>query len=168
MPTVVEDFDVEHSSSAVEAVLEVAAVRGRGYPAEGVAAWSHHHQPSSLVDHLGADPCGPEQRPPGRGPGEEFPAAHPSPLGPCVPEASVSPDLVDGEEATCLPVSAEPSSSEHPRPVGFSSQFLPLQVGAQEGAAVGTWELGPEADSEDVGLQYFQPSLGHQAAAGEG
>lgn len=110
------------------------------------------------MDHLGADPGGLEQRPLGQGPGEEFPVVHPSLLALCVPWPFVGPDLADGEQASCLPVSAEPSSFEHQRPVGFSLQFLPLQVEARKGAAVVTRELGPEADLEDVGLQCFQPS----------
>lgn len=161
LPTVVEDFDVGHSSSVVEAVPEGAAGHGEGYPAEGAAAaWFHRHQPSSLVDHFELDPCVPEQQPLGRGPVEEFPVAHPSLLAPCVRWPFGGPDLVDGEATSGLPVSAEPSSFEHRQPAGFSLQFLRLQVEAQKGAAVAAVKrgLGPEADLEDVGLQYFQAS----------
>lgn len=94
--------------------------------------------------------------------------APPSLLAPCVRWPSGGPGLVDGEAASSLPVSAEPSSVEHRQPAGFSLQFLRLQVEAQMGAAVAVKRgLGPEADWEDVGLQCFQASQGHRAAVGE-
>lgn len=162
----VEGFEVGHPSSADEAVPEQGAGPAAGYPAEGVAAWAHQRQPSSPVEHLVVDPCGPVQLPLLLGSVVSCPGVQPSllPLG--VPCPSVDRDPVDGEgeEASSLQlpgllVSAEPSSSEHRLPVGSSWQFLLLPVEGQKGAAVAVveGEAGPGAGREVVGPQHFQP-----------
>ncbi len=162
----VEGFEVEHPSSAVEAVPEGEAGPGAGYPAVGVGAWAHQRQPSSLVEHLVVDPCGPVQLPLLLGSVVACPGVHPSLLSLGVPCPSVDLDLVDGEseEASTLQlpgllVSAEPSSSEHRLPVGSSWQFLLLPVEGQKEAAVAAVEAeaDPGAGQEVVGPQHFQP-----------
>lgn len=159
----VGDFEVEHPSSAVEAAPEGEAGPAACYPAEGVAAWAHQHQPSYLAEHLVVDPCGPEQLPLLLGSVVAFPAVQPSQLPPGVPWPSVDLDQVDGEDGEAsslqLLVSAEPSSSEHRLPVGSSWQFPLLQVEGQREAAVAAegWKVGPGADWEAVGPQLLQP-----------
>lgn len=172
----VEGFEVEHPSSAAEAAPEGGAGPGAGYPAEGVAAWAHQCQPSSLVEHLVVDPCGPEQLPLLLGSVVACPGVQPSllPLGVPCPFADLDPADGEHEEASSLQlpgllVSVEPSSSEHRLPVGSSWQFLLLPAEGQMGAVVAAVEgaADPGADWEVVGPQHFQPWQHHQAAAGE-